>query len=136
MNRRTSLWVAIGFLGAGLSSNAGKAGVLFGNPSNYKQLVAGLHAGDTLQLEAGNYTQGLPVEALLGQPGLPIVIAGPATGAPAVFLGSSSRNTISITQSSYVTIRDLKLDGLDLEGDGVKAEERLATSPITSRWKG
>jgi hypothetical protein len=112
----------LGLLGIGLAGAAARAEVHFGNPTNYRMLVASLQAGDTLLLEAGTYDRGLPIVDLLGQRDRPIVIEGPASGPPALFLGSSARNTISITRSGYVTIRNLRLDGLNDIGDGVKAE--------------
>ena len=99
-----------------------------GNPSNYRTLLDGLNAGDILELEAGTYTQGLPIDDLNGTAGNPIIITGPESGAPAVFKARSCCNTVSIRDSSYVQIRYLELDGRDVGGtklagvDAVKAE--------------
>ncbi len=59
---------------------------------------------------------------LHGTPDLPIVIEGPETGPPAVFLAAPGRNTVSILDSSHVIIRNLVLEGRGLAVDGVKCE--------------
>ena len=91
-------------------------------PSTYKSLIAGLLPGDRLQLAAGTYTQGLNLWNKNGQPGQCIVIEGPASGSPALFTGSDSWNLVSLKDSSYITLRNLSLDGLGRGGDGIKAE--------------
>jgi hypothetical protein len=91
-------------------------------PSTYKSLLAGLLPGDRLQLAAGTYTQGLNLWNKNGQPGQCIVIEGPASGSPALFTGSDSWNLVSLKDSSYITLRNLSLDGLGRAGDGIKAE--------------
>jgi len=78
--------------------------------------------GDTLQLRAGEYRQGLPVHHLNGRPGKPILITGPRRGKRAVLPGRPGSNTVSILDSSHVTIRNLVLDGQGLPVDAVKAE--------------
>jgi hypothetical protein len=96
------------------------------NPSNYRSFVAGLLPGDRLLLAAGTYTAGLRLYNLNGQAGRCIVIEGPASGSPAVFVGSSAWNTISLKNASYLAIRNLTLDGMRRPGDGVKAERDSA----------
>jgi hypothetical protein len=94
-----------------------------GNPSNYLALLAGLQAGDTLVLAPGTYTGGLTFSNRHGQPGSPIVVRGPESGAAAVFQARPCCNTVSITDSSHLEIRNLELDGMNLAGvDAVKAE--------------
>jgi hypothetical protein len=93
------------------------------NPSNYKSLIAGLLPGDRLQLAAGTYTQGLNLWYKNGEPGKCIVIEGPASGSPALFTGSDAGwNVVSFSDSSYIAVRNLSLDGLGKAADGVKAE--------------
>lgn len=92
------------------------------NPSTYKSLLTTLQPGDRLLLAPGTYTQQLRISNKNGQPGKCIVIEGPATGTPALFTGSSTFNTISLTNVSYMVFRNLKLDGKKLLGDGVKVE--------------
>ncbi len=91
-------------------------------PSTYQSLLAGLLPGDRLQLAAGTYTQGLNLWNKNGQPSQCIVIEGPASGSPALFTGSDSWNLVSLKDSSYITLRNLSLDGLSKDGDGIKAE--------------
>ena len=92
------------------------------NPSTYRSLIPGLLPGDRLQLAAGTYTAGLNLWNKKGQPGKCIVIEGPASGSPALFLGSDSWNTVSFKNSSYIAIKNLTLDGQGRLGDGVKGE--------------
>jgi len=92
------------------------------DPSNYRSLLPALGPGDRLRLAAGTYALGLPIDALNGQAGRCIVIEGPETGPRAAFTGRSCCNTVSITDSSYVAIRNLELDGMGLAVDAVKAE--------------
>jgi hypothetical protein len=92
-------------------------------PSNYRSLIAGLLPGDRLQLAAGTYTQGLNVWYKNGEPGKCIVIEGPASGSPALFTGlDNGSNLVSLSDSSYIALRNLTLDGLGKDGDGIKAE--------------
>jgi hypothetical protein len=92
------------------------------NPSTYKNLLTTLQPGDRLLLAPGTYTQQLRIGNKNGQPGKCIVIEGPATGTPALFTGSSTFNTISLVNVSYLVFRNLKLDGKHLLGDGAKVE--------------
>ena len=92
------------------------------NPSTYKSLLTTLQPGDRLLLAAGTYNKQLLAWNLNGQPNRCIVIEGPATGSPAVLTGSNTYNTISLKNASYLVFRNLTLDGLNLLGDGVKAE--------------
>lgn len=91
-------------------------------PSDYVSKVANLIPGDRLQLAAGTYGQYLNLYNLHGQPGQCIVIEGPASGSPALFTGSDTRNIVSLWDSSYIALRNLTLDGQGKWGDGVKAE--------------
>jgi len=93
-----------------------------GTPDTYLALVPKLKPGDQLSLAPGIYREGLPLRAVRGEEGRAIVIEGPASGAPAVFLARERHNTISLRESSHVVIRNLVLDGADLGVDAVKAE--------------
>ncbi len=95
---------------------------ILATPSTYTALVKTLQPGDRLLLAAGTYTSGLWLHNLNGQPGRCIAVEGPASGAPALFLGSNSFNTVSLENASYVAVRYLTLDGMSRAGDGVKAE--------------
>jgi hypothetical protein len=101
----------------------GQGTVYNGNPSNYLSLLSILQPGDTLLLEAGTYSGGLPIDNMLGTLANPIVIAGPESGPRAVFPARSCCNTVSIRDSAYVAIYNLELDGQGLPNvDAVKAE--------------
>ncbi len=58
--------------------------------------------------------EGLPLKDLHGNADNPIVIAGPESGAAAVFTGRSCCNTVQLDNASYITVRHLTLDGLDI----------------------
>jgi hypothetical protein len=97
------------------------------NPSNYLSLLRGLRPGDTLVLAAGNYDNpadvpGLPIFDLNGTASQPIVITGPESGPRAVLLGRSTHNTVRLSNASYITIRNLDIDGRNLGGFGVAAQ--------------
>lgn len=97
------------------------------NPTNYLALLRGLRAGDTLVLAAGDYDNpadapGLPIFDLNGTPSQPIVITGPESGPRAVLLGRSTHNTVRLDNASYITIRNLDIDGRNLGGFGVAAQ--------------
>jgi len=91
--------------------------------STYLSLLPTLKPADTLILLQGFYREGFNVHGLNGTGDHPILITGPESGSPAVIEGRSCCNTISIKQSSYVHLKNLKIDGLDIPGiDGIKAE--------------
>jgi len=103
-----------------LSSFAVNAAVYQGTPSSYRTLITGLQPGDVLHLSAGDYGNGLSLINMHGTAGQPIVITGPTTGAPAVFVGRTCCNTVQLENSSYLKISNLKLDGGNLPWvDGV-----------------
>ena len=91
-------------------------------PSDYLMILKKLQPGDHLLLASGEYRDGLPLHRLNGKAGKPIVITGPTAGDPAILLGRSGANTVSIVDSSYLTLRNMLLDGQGLDVDGVKAE--------------
>ncbi|MCF6261133.1 MAG: Ig-like domain-containing protein [Gammaproteobacteria bacterium] len=108
----------LGFMGAIVGAVGPVYGkVVIATPDTYRALLSDLKPGYTLSLEAGVYEHGLSISDLHGEAGNPIIITGPETGDPAVFLGDRgiTRNTVQITRASYLTIRHLKLDGLDVE---------------------
>lgn len=88
------------------------------DPSNYQAVVDALQPGDIVELEAGEYPDGLDVYGRNGTPDAWIVIRGPASGPQPVFLGdpSVSRDTIQIQGSSYVALENLTCDGRDVDG--------------------
>lgn len=98
------------------------AAVLQGNPSNYQTQLAALQPGDTLQLQAGTYTNRLVINGKHGNSGGWITIEGPASGTPATFTGVSGNNTVSLRDCSYIAIKNLRIDCNNLAVDGIKAE--------------
>lgn len=101
-------------------SNKIQANLIVATPSNYTTYLSSLSAGDTLLLTAGNYTNDLVLNGLNGTVSDPIVIMG--AGNSTVIQGRSCCNTVSIRQSSYLVIKNFKLDGLNKFVDAIKAE--------------
>lgn len=96
------------------------------DPTNYTSILPTLKPGDTLNLAPGTYTSGLNITNLNGSEGAWITIAGPASGAPAVFEGNACCNTVEITNSSYVVVRSITVDGKQIPGVfGVSAKGGL-----------
>jgi hypothetical protein len=99
-----------------------KANFISANASNYTSYLGSLVAGDTLYLAAGTYVNNLTINNRNGTAGQPIVIMGDAALYNTVFHANSCCNTVSITKCSYVVIKNLQLDGLNLAVDAVKGE--------------
>ncbi|HEV7929904.1 MAG TPA: hypothetical protein VGP12_07205 [Nitrosospira sp.] len=91
-------------------------------PDNYLARLRVLEPGANVRLMPGEYRNGLPIQYLQGTARAPITIAGPETGPRAVFFARPGHNTVSIVNSSYVTIRNVDLEGQNLPVDGVKCE--------------
>jgi hypothetical protein len=104
-------------------ATAAHAAVYNATPSNYTAVLPSLRAGDTLNLAAGNYPF-LRISGLNGSASAWITIAGPTGGSPArVYAPSSCCNTVQITNSSYVAIRNLTIDSAGLAYvDGLNAK--------------
>ncbi|MDA2930471.1 hypothetical protein MYX84_11080 [Acidobacteria bacterium AH-259-O06] len=76
-------WIAAVAIGSLFFLPAAGAAIVYQvDPSNYRDVLPNLRPGDTLQLAAGTYTEGLPLWYLLGLPEAPIVITGPESGPP------------------------------------------------------
>lgn len=69
-----------------------------------------------------NDVPGLPLFDLNGTATAPITITGPESGPKPVLLGRSTHNTVRFSNSSYVVVRNLEIDGRNLGGDGVNAQ--------------
>lgn len=96
------------------------------DPANYTTVLPTLKPGDTLNLAPGTYSSGLNIANLNGSEGSWITISGPASGPPAVFEGNACCNTVEITNSSYVVVRNLTVDGKQIPGVfGVSAKGGL-----------
>ena len=127
------LYILVGLFGSLLLALAApvRAGgqTYFGDPGNYRGLLTQLAPGDTLQLAAGDYLLGLPIDNLHGTAAEPIIIRGPANGPRARFLARGCCNTVSFGDASFIRIYNLELDGQGLANvDAVKAESTAAFS--------
>jgi hypothetical protein len=91
-------------------------------PETYVSVVATLQPGDILTLSPGDYRYGLSLHGLHGAPNNPIVVQGTGDGNAAILLARAGANTISLANASYVTVRNIRIDGAHLPVDGVKAE--------------
>jgi hypothetical protein len=103
-------------------SSPSRANFISATPANYVSYLSTLAAGDTLYLAPGTYTSNLTLNGRNGTAAQPIVIMGDANLYSTVFNAQSCCNTVSITQCSYLVIKNLKLDGLNLLVDAVKGE--------------
>jgi len=115
-----SAWIVV------LAAGSAHAADVLATPADYRSKLTALAPGDSLVLAAGDYSDGLPISDLNGTAAQPITITGPAAEV-ARFLGNAVRNTIDIRNSSYITIRNLTLDGQDIAGiDAIKASGTAA----------
>jgi hypothetical protein len=103
-----------------LACDPAEAGLLLGNPTNYRTLLSSLVPGDTLRLLAGNYLR-LPLRDVIGTPSAWITITGPTSGPPAVIQGEACCNTVQLYGCSYLAIRGLTIDGQGIDVDGINA---------------
>lgn len=104
----------------GASVTAGN--IYLEDPVSYRARLKQLQPGDHLQLKPGVYQSGLPIHHLQGNHLTPITISGSTDQSPTIFLGRPGHNTVSIINSSHVTIRNLVIDGIGLPVDGIKCE--------------
>jgi MYXO-CTERM domain-containing protein len=102
-------------MAVGLALVARRASAVDADPSSYEQLLGTLGPGDTLALAPGTYGGNLDLVGLNGTEAAPIVIQGPADKS-AVFTGNACCNTVEITGSSYLVIRNLTVDAQGLDG--------------------
>jgi hypothetical protein len=86
------------------------------NPTNYNAQMSLLQPGDTLQLASGTYPL-LKLTGLNGTPSAWITITGPDSGSPAIIAAySTCCNTVEISNSSFVGIKNLTIDSKGLDG--------------------
>jgi hypothetical protein len=104
------------------------ARIIPATPATFEAKVPYLLPGDNLQLAAGTYKAPLTINQLNGTASHPIMITG--AGDATIFKGNDCCNTISLRKSSYIVIKNIKLDGLNIKGpDGIKAEGNTASNP-------
>ncbi len=87
-------------------------------PKDYERKVSRLEPGMTLRLKPGTYENGMRLVRLHGKPKSPIRIEG---GEGVLFVAKEGRNTIQLTDASYIEIRGLTLDGRGCDVDAIKA---------------
>lgn len=106
------------------------------NPSDYVDKVTALNPGDTLHLAPGEYTECLELFGMHGREGARIVITGPESGPRAIFRGGPCVNSgnprdsviVFLQDASYITVRNLELDGEGQLVNGVRAG--FGTTPV------
>ena len=100
------------------------ATVYLGNPSDFRDKIALLAAGDTLYLVPGNYSLSLRLTSIVGSVAAPILIAGqPGQANKPVFLGNACCNTVALRSCEFLHLKDIRCDGQNIAGiDAVKAE--------------
>ena len=103
-------------------SHASYARIIPADPVTYTTFLATLQPGDTLALAAGRYTRNLTLNNVHGSEAEPVVIMGNPNLYTTIFEAQSCCNTVSITQCSYLIIKNLHLDGMDVPVDAVKGE--------------
>ncbi len=105
-----------------LATPAARGASYLADPQTYLSILPRLQPGDTLSLRAGYYRDGLKLRDLHGTPSRRIVIQGPRTGAAAILVARPDANTVSLKDSSYLTVRNFRIDGAHLPVDAIKAE--------------
>jgi hypothetical protein len=130
MNR--ALCVAIALVSASASAADKQA-----DPSTVAAALLTLQAGDTLHLAAGTYPKALNLANLNGAAQSWITVTGPSSGPPAVFVADACCNTVEITQSSYLAIENLTVDGQHISGAfGLSAKNGVANRVHDIRVEG
>src|SRR5512133_1453605 len=105
-----------------LLSSSAFATTIVVNPKNYTSSMGMLAPGDTMLFSAGVYLARLNIRNVLGVEGREIVFRGESQSS-VVFKGDACCNTVSLTQSGYIKIMDITIDGQNIDGiDGIKAE--------------
>jgi hypothetical protein len=102
-------------------------------PSDYRNVIAAAAPGDTVRLAAGTYAL-MPLTGKHGSDGAPIVITGPASGAPARIAADPGPccDTIEIRDSSWLVLRDLTIDANHVDGAfGINAKGAAPVHHIT-----
>jgi hypothetical protein len=93
------------------------AGDISADPTTYENAISTLAPGDTLHLAAGDYRL-LGIRNLNGTSAAWITITGPDTGAAATFHADPGPccNTVEISDSSYVALKNVTIDGGHVDG--------------------
>ena len=128
--------LAAGALALALASGcAPPPALIFAGPDDYLGRLAGLEAGQTLELAPGVYRDCLHLRGLRGRPDAPVVVRGPPRGPRPLFLGAGCaqvglrRSAIVLVEDArWVTLSRLELDGQGAEVSGVRAG--FGTTPV------
>ncbi|WP_051149758.1 right-handed parallel beta-helix repeat-containing protein [Methylohalobius crimeensis] len=94
-------------------------------PRNYVAAITKLAPGDTLKLAPGEYRRGLRLQNMHGTRGKPIVIEG-RSRVGVVFFAQPRQDMVVLRDSSFVTLRNLELDGRGELVNAVRASGRFA----------
>jgi hypothetical protein len=105
-----------------ISNSCLKARLINADPNNYTSFLPSLSAGDTLFLAAGTYKDNLTLKNINGTESDNIVIMGSPNLYKTIIVAEDCCNTVSITQCSYLTIKNLELNGMNIAVDALKAE--------------
>ena len=123
LGRSSLFFLLLALIGGGGSASGFAASPVYNaNPDNYLAILKGLEPGTQVRLMPGIYEGGLPLHYLNGTAQAPITLSGPDGEPRAMFVARPGHNTISIINSSYVTVSNLDLDGRNLPVSGVKCE--------------
>ncbi|MEZ4337566.1 MAG: hypothetical protein R3B82_13185 [Sandaracinaceae bacterium] len=99
----------------------GGGSIVEAGPDDYRAALDALGPGDTLRLQPGDYTRGLPI-TVSGEEGRCIVIEALDPAARPRFFGSDAFNIIAIHGASWVKVRHLDIDGIGRAGFGVASQ--------------
>ena len=113
MARLRGMWAVMASAALAVSPAVAAAATVQADPSNYVAKLGTLHPGDTLQLAAGTYV-GLALSNLDGTASQWITVSGPAVDPPTAVIQASPSgccNVVDITNSSFLAIENLLIDG-------------------------
>lgn len=104
------------------------AAIINASPADYQAKINALLPGQTLQLAPGDYTSsGMSIYNINGTAQAPITIQGPSDRS-AIIRGSAGNNTVRISGSSYVTLKNITVNSDRLGGDGIHAQSNVGAS--------
>jgi MYXO-CTERM domain-containing protein len=116
-----------------MSATNAIAGDKQATPATLGAMISSLVPGDTLHLAAGTYSH-FSLSGLNGKSDAWIVLRGPDTGPPAIVEADTGAccNTVEISDSSYIAVENLTIDGKHVDGvfgisaaDGVVHDVRI-----------
>lgn len=99
----------------------GSGATVEAGPDTYRDALAALEPGDTLLLQPGTYTRGLPFRNS-GEPERCIVVRPLDPSDRPLFEGSDSFNIVAFHGASWIKVRGLDIDGMGHAGFGVASQ--------------